>query len=205
MSRFKLLEYYDKVCNHRILLDFQGAMTHDMLVVMGELIRGKLAFQFGNSEIVKRIFSVFIEMTQNISEYSEERMQLEDETKETGIGLIVLTEKDDQFTITSGNIIKISAAASLFEHCNRINGMDENDLKEFYKVTMRSPRVHNHNGAGVGLISVARKTGRPIHYNAVPIDDRLAFLVLSASIRHKNDAVFVPQPALNSTYRRLGQ
>lgn len=189
MSKLRLLEYYNKMCRHNIVLDFQGTISHEMLVVMAEMLRGKFVYEYGNAHFIKDVFSIFIELAQNISNYSAERVKLNGDDLGIGSGIIVVSEKDRVYTVTSGNLVKCSAVSGILAQCDRINSMTPDKLKQYYKEKIKSPRRDGRAGAGVGLISIARKACDRISYDVVPVDDKLSFLVISVQVKDSRESV----------------
>jgi len=189
MAEFELLEYYKKMCERNIVLDFQGAISQDLVVGMGELLKNKSSQDFGRAMMVKKLFSIFIEMAQNIAIYSAERVHLDDRHGDVGAGIIVVTEENKNYTITSGNLVKKEAISKIIEHCQKINRMEKEELRKFYKAQIKSSRERGKKGAGVGLIDIARKSGNVIRYVITRVDDINSFLVLSVKIhRHQEDS-----------------
>jgi hypothetical protein len=183
MAELELLEYYKKMCERNIVLDFQGAISQDMVVGMAELLKIKSSQEFGNTNIVKKLFSVFIEMAQNIAIYSAERVHLDNRHGDVGAGIIVVTEENNNYTITSGNLVKNRSISKIIEQCQKINRMEKGELREFYKAQIKSSRERGKKGAGVGLIDMARKSGNPIRYGVTRVDDINSFLVLSVKVQ----------------------
>jgi hypothetical protein len=189
MAELELLEYYKKMCERNIVLDFQGAISQDLVVGMAELLKNKSSQDFGRTIMVKKLFSIFIEMAQNIAIYSAERVHLDDRHGDVGAGIIVVTEENKIYTITSGNLVKKEAISKIIEHCQKINHMEKEELRKFYKAQIKSSRERGKKGAGVGLIDIARKSGNAIRYVVTQVDDINSFLVLSVKIRrHQEDS-----------------
>jgi len=183
MAELELLDYYKKMCERKIVLDFQGAISQDMLVGMAELVKNKFITDLGQTGLVKRIFSIFVEMAQNIAFYSEERVRLENHDTDVGVGIIMVSEVEKKiYNITSGNLVKTAAIPRITRHCDCINHMEKDDLKKFYKERIKAVRETGRHGAGVGLIDIARKSGSPIVYKVTDVDDTNSFLVLSVKI-----------------------
>ncbi|MCP4218421.1 MAG: hypothetical protein GY765_27545, partial [bacterium] len=149
MLEMELLEYYKKMCERNIVLDFQGAISQEILVGMAELIKSKFAHELRSTRVVKRIFSVFIEMAQNIAFYSNSRISLDNNTPDIGTGIIVVMEEADSYSITSGNQVANRMIPAITSHCNRINEMDKDELKQFYKTQIKAAREAGKKGAGV--------------------------------------------------------
>ncbi|MGD2088587.1 MAG: SiaB family protein kinase [Candidatus Aminicenantes bacterium] len=187
MAELELLEYYKKMCERNIVLDFQGAISQELVVGMAELLKNKSSQEFGRTTIVKKLFSIFIEMAQNIAIYSAERVYLDAHRGDVGAGIIVVTEENNNCTITSGNLVKNRSIAKIIERCQKINRMEKTELRQFYKSQIKSSRERGKKGAGVGLIDIARKSGNAIRYGVTQVDDINSFLVLSVKIHQDQE------------------
>lgn len=183
MAELEMLEHYKKMRESNIVFDFRGAISQDILVEMVEMIKNKFSRNNENSNVAKKIFSVFIEMAQNIAKYSAEKSHLDASNSEVGNGIIVLTEKDKEYTIISGNLVDERSLPFIIEHCKKINRMNNDELKQYYKNQLKTERKKDKDGAGIGLIDIVRKSGNPISYKISPVDDNNSFLVLSAKIQ----------------------
>ncbi len=182
MAELELQEYYREMCKRNIVLDFQGAVSHDMLVGMAELIKNKFSQASGRTGIVKKILSVFIEMAQNIALYSAERVYLNNQHNDVGAGIIVVTEENKIYTVTSGNLVDKKSIPRIIELCEKINRLDKEELKQFYKEQIKSSRQKGKKGGGIGMIDMVRKSRQPIRYKVTPVDDTHSFLVLAVEI-----------------------
>ena len=187
MPDLELLEYYKKMRKRNIVLDFQGAISHDMLVGMAELVKDKFTQDSRRGDIVKKIFSVFIEMAQNIAQYSTERVPLDNHPSDAGAGIIVVTANNKTYTITSGNLANKQSIPGIVKHCEAINNMEKEALKRFYKKQIKSSRETGKKGGGIGLIDIVRKSGNPVHYEAIPVDNINTFFVLSVKIQEEKE------------------
>lgn len=183
MPELELFQYYKKMSERNIVLDFQGAISQDVLVGMAELIKSKFTQEQGSGTIVKKIFAVFIEMAQNIAYYSAERVFLENRQVDVGAGIIMVTENSQTYTITSGNLVRNDKVDKILDQCQTINKMSRDELKQFFKVKIRAKREVGKRGAGVGLIDIARKSGSSIFYQVTRVDELNSFLVLSVKIQ----------------------
>jgi UDP-3-O-[3-hydroxymyristoyl] glucosamine N-acyltransferase len=96
-----IFEFYQRISNARVLMTFKGAFSQELLVQIGELVK----LQQGNNSKVQKMFSVFVEMAQNILYYSAEK-EIRSDGKEVGVGMIIIRENEKSFVITSGNAIE---------------------------------------------------------------------------------------------------
>jgi len=179
MEEFDLYDYYRDNKNNNIILSFKGAVSQDILVEIGQIIRNK----FGVDKSLKKIFAVFVELSQNIMHYSAERVINPRDGKDVGVGIILFKEYDDTFMLTSGNQLKNSSRDRVVEKIQRINELNQEQLKELYKEQRRKPQEDESKGAGLGLIEIARKSSENINYKITEIDDENSFFVMNVKFK----------------------
>jgi len=156
-------------------------------VGLADIIKKKLFFEVGRLRQFRKVFSVFIELTQNINQYSAERDPLNGTDKGVGTGIIIVSEGDDSYTITSGNLVENAQLAQIRDHCDRIKTLDSEGLKKLYKEQIKRPRESGRKGAGVGLIDIARKSRSRLKYKINSIDEHHSFFELAVNIKKEND------------------
>lgn len=178
MMPFDLLKFYNEMTRSRILMTFKGAISQELLVELGALVRNQLR----HDDKIQRIFAVFVEMAQNILHYSAEKDLLQPVGKEVGVGVIVISEQDDMYSISSGNAVKKADAERLEAQCRYLNGLSKEELKKLYQERRRQAPPEGSKGAGLGLIDMARKSDKPFEYSLQPLNDETSFFILNISI-----------------------
>jgi len=64
-----------------------------------------------------------------------------------------------------------------------LNSLDKQELRQFYKEKMRSDNDNPESqGAGLGLIEIARRATAPIGYSFEPISDGLSYFTVYVEI-----------------------
>lgn len=179
----QLFRYYETLCHRDVILTFKGAMSQETLVELGDL----LAVPDADSEcpspsVVRKLFAILVEMAQNIFRYSSERAFLKSAQREVGIGLLVLKQTEQAYTLAGANRMAIAKIATLTERCNHINALSPAELRKHFNEERRKERDPGQQGAGLGLIDIARRSGHPLAYSIHPIDDTEAFFTLTATV-----------------------
>ena len=182
MVNFNLYEYYNNIKANDIILSFKGALSQEILVEIGSIIRNKFAVE----RSLKKIFAVFVELAQNIMHYSAETEFSPRDNKEVGVGIIVFSESETNYFIGSGNMIKNSKVDKIKGKIDNINNMSHDELKDFYQDQRRKPSDEDSKGAGLGFIDIARKSGNKVIYDINKIDDENSFLVLTVKFNKDN-------------------
>ncbi|MCS6968624.1 MAG: SiaB family protein kinase [Cytophagales bacterium] len=175
-----IYEFYRLVEEHHILLAFQGMMTTDILTMMGK----NLKEQAEDHIFHRRIFSVMVELVQNINLHSADKAYSESDKKMVGKGIIVLSTSADGkiFTVASGNLIRKSEIESLRQKIDHINRLSEEQLRDYYLEQLRAPEDQDSSG----LIGVARRAKNPLAYDFIHVDEEHAFFLLTVPIHQQN-------------------
>ncbi|MBM2816821.1 MAG: hypothetical protein HW421_3583 [Ignavibacteria bacterium] len=179
MAEPQYYQYYKVMSDSNVDLAFKGPFSHEILLSLAETLVESISRENDTVNIAKKVFAIFVELTQNIRFYSAEVMTFKD--KKVGTGLIVLQEHEDHFTILSGNKIKNENAVKVSEYISRINNLDRDELKQLYKKKL-SEKSDNENSGGVGFISIIRKSGNKLDIQMEQIDDEFSFFVVSTNI-----------------------
>ncbi len=178
MTHEELLSFHQKMRDQKVWLAFKGAISQDILVELGTVVKSGL----GLDSKFKKIFSIFVEMTQNVLHYSAEKEPIADGLETAGVGVIIVTETADCYLISSGNLVDSNQADQLDQQCTLINSLNTQELKEFYNERRKAAAHEGSKGAGLGLIDIARKSDRPLEHVVSPIDASHSFFTLTATI-----------------------
>lgn len=154
---------------------FSGQRAFDMLDIIENLKMSK------NQKYVvrKRIFSVLVEMLQNISQHG---VDLEGIEGKTGI-LMVGTEGSSNKIIT-GNIIRKEETEFLTQHIDHINQLNNKELENLFVEKLTDDDFSNPFKNGMGLIDMRIKSGKPLVYTIVPVNENHSFFSIQVTVYH---------------------
>lgn len=161
----------------QIMLCFNGLFTAGLIDELGIALRKHMESIPESPSSVSDVFSVYIEMTQNIRHYT-----LATPLQEAhGISTIVVSRQDDdRYVVCAGNVVRKADGATLAARIDALAPLDKPALKALFKTQLRQPRESlQGNGAGLGLIDMARKASQPLSYALRPLDDEHDFFSLS--------------------------
>ncbi len=144
---------------------YEGIFDKDVISLFSKKI-GLVTKYFPRSQ--KRLFPVFIELSQNISFYSYQRHMVGDD-KETGVGTLLIGETPDCFYFIVGNEIAKKPLEVLTKKCEIINSLEREELRE-YKRQQRNLIPGTNGGAHIGLIMVSLTTKRPLNIKVFEIE-----------------------------------
>ncbi|MBN1131764.1 MAG: SiaB family protein kinase [Bacteroidales bacterium] len=175
-----IYEYYRSLDLHEILLMFEGQVTHRIMKTLSNLVEEQLSKSGENEVVRRRVFHVMVESLQNISRHAE---TLEQEGLSCpGRGLIMIDNRKESCNITTGNVIDHYQMEELTEFLAKINHLDGESLDEMYMKQLGEGHLSSRGGAGLGFIDIRRKTGNPIEYHFITIDERTSFFIFVSKI-----------------------
>ncbi|NJO02774.1 MAG: hypothetical protein HC880_14805 [Bacteroidia bacterium] len=175
-EKLTLFNYFNDMNNQEIILTFKGTISQEILADVGISLRSKL----GSYSVSKKTFAIFVELAQNIYHHSAEKEFSTSKGRTAGVGVILIQNHRDYLVLSSGNLIENYKIEGLIERCDYINTLGEDDLKEYYMKQRKRPT--GGIGANIGLIDMARRSGHPLEYQIVEIDDETSFFALSIKV-----------------------
>ena len=125
-----------------------------------------------------------VECLQNISKHANDFSS--GDYLFSGRGIFLVSKGDDEYHVTTGNMVENSKLEELTEMLENINKLDKDELKEMYKQQIRQGRLSDKGGAGLGFIDIKRKTGKDLEYHFLPISESKSFFLLTSSISRTN-------------------
>jgi hypothetical protein len=184
----EMADLRDYMLGNGIIFCFSGFMNEDVLTGLSGALKKKLEVESTDRKTIKGMFSVFVEMVQNIIRYSAERAdgplaagQADIYDLRYGV-LTVGRDRRNRFFVSCGNLISNKDASRLEKDLRHINSLDREALMTLYKKALRGPPPDGSRGAGVGFIEIARHVGHDFEYDISAIDDDHSFFSLKAFI-----------------------
>ncbi len=173
MTDSDLFDLYSSGGLEKTILMFKGILTQDILVMLAEMLTNNLSND-PRQKTTKKMFSIFVELAQNIHRYSYEKIMVSD--KPVGAGIVLVNEFETYYFLISGNVVEQPVYKVLKEKIDYLNDLDPDQLKQLRKDKLKQKRDENDKGAGVGLIDIKRKATSDIILNVKNLEDDLSFV-----------------------------
>lgn len=165
-----------------IIMSFSGGVSESVLLSLGDTLKRQIRYEDVDTRTEKRVFSVFVELVQNIIRYSADAIADERDEADLASGLISVGTRDQQFFVVCANTVRKEDVAGLRAKLEELRGMDGEALRAHYKKKLREPAETDSKGASLGLIEIARRASEPIEFDFVDVDESTAFFSLKACI-----------------------
>ena len=180
----RVFDMYDALEKQRIMLSFKGALSPDLVTALLGLVERKMEAMEADPRMRKRVFNVVMECLQNLYHHNA-RIALNEngEVKtEEPQGVVMIGHGDQGYSVLTGNFMANEEVEGLKTQLDRVNGCEPDQLRDLYKETLNDGRYGKAGGGGLGLIDIARKSGRKLEYGFVPLDEDNAFFSLNVNV-----------------------
>ena len=173
-------DFYNKMKKSNISLAYEGEISHEITKAFSSLAESHIAIDNESNSLQKRVFHVMVESLQNISKHSAERKiptSIVD-----GHGLFFISKSENEYCITTGNVIETNEVSRVEEILKKINSGNKKSLKERYKTKIKKGRLSEKGGAGLGFIDMVRKTGEQLMFSFKKLNDKKSYFILTSTI-----------------------
>jgi hypothetical protein len=176
---FSINEYYTKISEGDILLAYKGSITSELINEVLEVVEGKLQKKNEDGKTRKKLYNVLVESLQNLYHHIEETHEGIEESLDPKFGILVIErEKEGDYKVTTGNFVASIKTKFLKEKIDKINSLSKEELKDMYKFILNHQKISAKGGGGLGLVDIARKTGKKMAYHFYPYNDKYVFFDL---------------------------
>lgn len=175
-------QIHNSMVEKNIMMVYEGDVTQDITKAFTELAQKNLDEDEKNTvPIKKRVYHVMVECLQNIGKHSDNIESGEPETPGSGIFMVART--DGGFSVITGNPIANSKIEDISGMIDKVNGMDQEQIKAYYKEKILASRLSEKGGAGLGFIDIVKKTGNKIEYHFEKINEVTSFFIVKTLIK----------------------
>ncbi len=169
-----------------IFLTYGGFISQSLISAMTEALEKEAKQNALNMGISNNIFTIFIELTQNMMNYSKTKCQ--ESTDVNSEGLIVVTKDSyDNYYIHSQNIIALKDKEKIEPKLEEILTLDQEQLKKKYRELRRSGRDKHGKGGGIGFYEIAKRSDEiNFEFNKIN-EDKYYFHFISKIVTKKEN------------------
>ena len=171
----RLKPNYDKKLN--TVISYEGPFFIHILTVFSKYIK---ILTRDYPEASKKIYKIFFELAQNITYYSAEVNEINQDNR-TGVGMFCLNEDSKFYIFTTKNKVLKEHGVILKNRCNYINSLNSKDLRDL----KREQRVMSQGeklGAHIGLMQSALISSYALFVDIEKVDKEFSYYTLSVTI-----------------------
>lgn len=175
-----IFEFYNKMEEHEVMLSFKGNVTSELLTSILQIMESKMDKLDESPKVKKKVYNILVECLQNLYHHIDET---DEEVIPNGKSAIfMICKAEGGYYILTGNYMFNSNVEKLKAKLDKINQMDKEELKDFYKETLNNGQMSKKGGGGLGMIDIARKSGEKLDYRFQQVDDNHTFFSLNVKV-----------------------
>lgn len=140
-----------------IFLSYGGFLTQTLIAGMTEALEKEAEYHELNMGIANNIFTIFIELSQNVMNYSKSKNINCKEVKSEGL-ILVGKDEENNYYIHSQNIIGQDDKNKIEPKLNEIITFNKDEIKKKYRELRRSGRDSHLKGGGIGFYEIAKRS-----------------------------------------------
>ncbi len=142
-----------------IFLAYGSSLTQDIIASIASGLEKNQEFSELGLGFSSDIFTVFVEVAQNMMFYGRRHPELQ-----SGEGIIVIgRDAEGNYYVHSRNTITADDKTLIGDKLNTIQSMNRDEIRQMYR-QLRKNGAHAHDaGAGIGFYEIARRCDRIEH------------------------------------------
>jgi hypothetical protein len=162
-----------------VFLSYGGFLSQPLITGMTEALEKEVEYNDIKMSVANNIFIVFIELSQNMMNYSKSSQS--DEPRSRGL-ILVSKDKNNNYHIHSQNIVSKEDKEKIEPKLKEIKSMTKDELKKRYRELRKSGKNTHQKGGGIGFYEIAKKCDA-IDYDFEPINEDKYYFHINSTIK----------------------
>jgi hypothetical protein len=150
-----------------LFLTYGSFFSQPLIVGMMEALEKEAEELELSMKLAGNIFTIFIELAQNIMNYSKKVEKKGEDVK----GLILVGKtKEGKYYILSQNVVDAKDKEVIEKKLSQIKGLSKEEIKKLYREARKAGKDKHEKGGGIGFLEIAKRS-EDIEYTLTPIED----------------------------------
>lgn len=180
-SRLKWIEgLEERISEKNLNLIYQVDFTQENLISILSMMEGNIGDR-KDLALRKKIFNIIVELSQNIYKHADEP----ESGKEGKSGILLIGEKNGEFTITTGNLILTTKMDVLKASLEEVNNANFDELDGIFNKIIMQEDQKGKKGAGLGFIDIKMRSKNNLAYHFSRIDEVYSFFEIQVKVSEK--------------------
>ena len=157
-----------------VFLAYDGFLTQALIVAMTEALEKESESGELSMTTSTNILTIFIELCQNMMNYSKSQKVLQSKNDGKGMILVGHDKDEDKYYVLSRNLVNKQDKEAIEKKLKKVSSLDKDALRLYYREMRKLGKDKHEKGAGIGFIEIARKSEKMV-YSFEKIEDVYSF------------------------------
>ena len=175
--KFNLYEHQAQLNQEEVIISYRGPLNDVLLSEFGHGIRTNSSIP---PKVSKKIFTVFMELAQNVLYYSQEINHFGEREP---IGALIVLKNNDFYQILTNNLIQSKTIHNLENKCLMVNTLKRSALRDYKRELRNAPKEVESKGAGIGMVQAALVSQNPLEFDFKELDEDFAYYTIMAKVK----------------------
>ena len=176
-SYLRYLEKFSIEEQRSIAVNHFGVFSQDLINSIANGVEEIMISSGDTKKVIKRVFSILIEGLQNIHSHGEK-----DELNRQ-LAFLFLCKNTASYKIVFGNIIQNEDRENLIEYLERINRLENQELKDLYINVLTNGFLSLKGGAGLGFLMMRIKSENTLNYSIENLDSTKSLFMVEVVLK----------------------
>jgi hypothetical protein len=154
-----------------IFLTYLGLFTQQLIVAMMDALEKETQNANVSMKVANNIFTIFIEIAQNMMHYSKGNESLVNSR-----GLVLVGVDKNGYYVYGQNLINKEDKEKIEKKLKYITSLSKEEIKKKYREVRKSGKDTHDKGGGIGFYEIAKRASKLI-YNFEEEEDKYLFQI----------------------------
>ena len=169
---------------NKIIIDETGIADQESINLVLKSVKNVLKKTFFEVKTNKRVYAAAVECLDNVLKHSEE---INDDPGFNGYpSRFYMKDTGKSIVLYAGNIILNSNIEKLIKRFEILDDLKPANLNQLYKKKLLTAEISDKGGAGLGLIIIAKISGKRIKYDFEKINNKFSYFALQIEFNYIN-------------------
>src|SRR6478752_5357021 len=142
-----LSEFHQLMRKHNVIMIYEGEFSQDVTKSVLSMTENSFNSEKVDEVVKKKVYNIMMESLQNICKH-EFKDSLDDIPNSES--LFMISSTDDKYYILTGNAIEVKIIDVIKNKIDKVNSLDQEGLKAYYKEARLNSTLSSVGGAGLG-------------------------------------------------------
>lgn len=145
-----------------VFLNYGGFLSQTLISGMTEALEKEAEYNDISMSVSTNLFTIFIELSQNIMNYSKVKEVGNSALRQEGL-ILVSRDKNNNYYIHSQNIVSLDDKSKMEPKLLEIESLNKDEIKKRYRELRRNGQHTHGKGGGIGFYEIAKRCDKFKH------------------------------------------